>query len=128
MIRNALSAFLAAQSPQENAMSLYLAGGPTTHSDGSVTWNPPERYDGPFDGTERVILLPQSEIPEACRRLFEQAGLDIETTIKQKGCAVFRGKNGVIIAIDEPFMGITPDAVVRHERGHLNGWPHDHPD
>jgi hypothetical protein len=107
---------------------LVLTGGPTTHEDGSVTWNPPERYDRPFDGKETIRLLPQPEVVEACRELFEQAGLDIEVTLKQMGCAVYKGKNGTIIAIDKPFNGVTPEAVIRHERGHLNGWGADHED
>lgn len=129
MMRNALAAMLLAPNPgNPNAMQLYLAGGPTTHEDGSVTWNPPRRYDHAFDGVETILRLPQSEVMEACRRLFAEAGYDIPVKPTQKGCAVFKGKNGTIIVIDKPYRGSTPEDVIRHERGHLNGWPEDHPD
>ena len=128
MIRNALAGILAANSlgfiPAE---SVILASSPTTHADGSVTWNPPKRYDHAFDGKETIRRLPQAEVPEACRRLFRDAGLEISVGPKQKGCAVYQGKNGTIIVVDKPFGGATPDAIIRHERGHLNGWPADHP-
>lgn len=105
-----------------------LASSPTTHKDGSVTWNPPKRYDHPFDGKETIIRMPQPEVVKACRKLFADAGIDVEVTERQKGCAVFKGKRGTIIVIDRPYGGATPETVIRHERGHLNGWPADHPD
>lgn len=125
MIRKGLMGLLLSQGAPEQFV---LASSPTTHADGTVTWNPPERYDHAFDGKETILRLPQPEVVEACRKLFKDAGLDIEVTKTQKGCAVFKGKNGTIIVIDKPFMGVTPEAAIRHERGHLNGWPQDHPD
>lgn len=127
MIRNALAAIAAANS-LAGQPSVILASSPTTHADGSITWNPPKRYDHAFDGKETIRRLPQSEVPEACKKLFKDAGLDIEVGPNQKGCGVYRGKNGIIIVIDRPFMGAAPEAVIRHERGHLNGWPSDHRD
>jgi hypothetical protein len=106
--------------------SLLLVSGPTTHEDGSVTWNPPARYDHPFDGRETVYRLPQDQVPSACRELFKKAGLDIKVSENQKGCAAYKGKIGYIIVIDSPFQGVTPEDAIRHERGHLNGWPSDH--
>lgn len=108
--------------------SVGFASGPVTHEDGSVTWNPPKQYDHAFDGKETIRLLPQPEVVEACRRLFADAGFDIPVKPTQKGCAVFKGRNGIIIAIDKPYRGSTTEAVIRHERGHLNGWGEDHPD
>ena len=85
----------------------------------------PKRYDHAFDGKETIAAC-HNPVPEACKKLFKDAGLDIEVGPNQKGCGVYRGKNGIIIVIDRPFMGATPEAVIRHERGHLNGWPSDH--
>lgn len=101
---------------------------PTVHPDGSVTWNPPTKYDHPFEGDEVIRRLPQKEVVEECKKLFDDANLDIPVSPKQKGCAVYQGSDGTIIVIDKPFEGITPEAAIRHERGHLNGWPSDHPD
>lgn len=104
------------------------ASSPVAHEDGSVTWNPPKRFDHPFDGKAIIIRLPQPEVVNACRKIFDDADLEIEVTERQKGCAVFKGKTGTIIVIDQLYGGATPEAVIRHERGHLNGWPADHPD
>lgn len=122
MIRNALAGMLMAPA-SVNALQV---AGPTTHADGSVTWNPPARYDRPFSGFVDIRRMPQSQVMDACRKLFADAGLDIPVTPQQKGCAVYKGRNGVIIAIDGLYMGVSPEAVIRHERGHLNGWPADH--
>lgn len=108
--------------------NIVMISDPITHPGGSVTWTPPKRYDHPFDGVETIRRLPKSQVPGACARLFKEAGLDISVGPRQMGCAVYRGNKGTIIVIDKPVGGITPDAVIRHERGHLNGWPADHPD
>lgn len=130
MIRNAIASLLIAPSQPAHSeiAKLLLANSPTTHADGSVTWNPPKQYDKPFKGTETIHMLPQPEVVKACRKLFRDASLDVKVTKTQKGCAVFHGDNGTIVVIDKPFMGVTPEAAIRHERGHLNGWPLDHPD
>ena len=105
-----------------------MAGGPVMHSDGSVTWNPPAEFDHAFSGNETIYQLPQSQVPEACADLFEKAGLNIKVSADQKGCAAYKGTRGYIIVMDRAFGGVTPEAAIRHERGHLNGWPADHPD
>lgn len=131
MMRSAIASLFMAGNPTAAPApiaDLLLASGPATHADGSVTWNPPARYDRPFKGKETIYQLPQSEVAEACSKLFADAGLDIPVSPKQKGCAVYKGRNGIIIAIDKPFEGATPEAVIRHERGHLNGWDQDHSD
>jgi hypothetical protein len=131
MIRNQIASLLSAKPSGKKyaaLANLLLASSPTTHSDGSVTWDPPARYDKPFDGNETIKMLPQPEVVEACRKLFADAGLKIKVTPKQKGCAVYKGQDGTIIVIDKPFMGVTPEAAIKHERGHLNGWHQDHRD
>ena len=103
MIRNTIaSLFLAHGQPHPETMPLadiLLASSPVTQEDGSVIWNPPSRYDKPFKGTTTIHKLPQPEVVEACRKLFADAGLDIAVGPKQKGCAVYKGKTGTIIAI-----------------------------
>lgn len=131
MIRNTIASLFIAGSPVSGppAMAdLLLASDPTTHSDGSVTWHPPARYDHQFKGKTSIYTMPQKDVAEACRQLYEKAGLDIPVSPTQKGCAAYKGKHGIIISIDKPYRGSTPEAVIRHERGHLNGWGSDHPD
>lgn len=131
MMKSAIASLLIAHpqpSAEANIAKLLLASSPSTHQDGSVTWDPPKRYDHPFKGTETIHRLPQPDVVEACRKLFRDAGMDVKVTKNQKGCAVFKGSDGTIIVIDKPFMGVTPEAAIRHERGHLNGWHQSHPD
>jgi hypothetical protein len=91
-------------------------------------WNPPARYDHEFDGKTEVQLLHPFKVPAACRKMFKDGGHKLNVSRTQKGCAIRYGKVCKIIAIDRPYYGTTPAAVVRHERGHCNGWHSSHPD
>jgi hypothetical protein len=95
--------------------------------DAQATWDPPARYDKPFPGRTVVRQLPPRQVANACRELFGARGLDIAVGLAQRGCAVHLGDQCQIISIDRPAYGTTPEAVIRHERGHCNGWPADHP-
>ena len=89
---------------------------------GCVQWNPPEAYSGPYTGQLTVIRVPQPEVVALCSELIEGV------TSKQKGCAVWRGNSCLVVIIDKIFMGSRPVDVLRHEIGHCNGWPEDHPE
>jgi hypothetical protein len=89
-------------------------------------WNPPARYDHPFNGRTEVRYMAPRDVPAACRKMLK--GHNIAVTQQQRGCAIRYGKVCKIIAIDRPYYGTTPAAVVRHERGHCNGWHHSHPE
>jgi hypothetical protein len=91
-------------------------------------WNPPPQYDHEFPGKTEVTLLHPRDVPSACRKMFRDGGHKIAVTQQQRGCAIRYGKVCKIIAIDRPRYGTTPEAVIRHERGHCNGWHHSHPD
>lgn len=88
-------------------------------------WNPPHRYDFPYKGKLLELRLPRDQVLAACGQLFDQMKVDSEVT---RGCAV-RPVDGtcLIVMIDEPYKSTTPEAVRRHEIGHCNGWPGDHP-
>lgn len=90
-------------------------------------WNPPAEYDKPFGGTMYVYRHAPEHVPGECRKLFELAGLDIFVWPTQTGCAAFRGETCIVIIRDRTVQDITPEAILRHERGHCNGWPADHP-
>lgn len=89
---------------------------------GCSTWSPPEPYDGQYTGQLTVVRVPQAKVVEMCRELIEGV------TEKQKGCAVWRGNSCHVVIIDRIYRGSRPIDVLRHELGHCNGWPADHPE
>ncbi|MBB5663267.1 hypothetical protein GGE68_001443 [Rhizobium leguminosarum] len=90
-------------------------------------WNPPARFDHTYSGRLMLTQLPQSKMQKACQQLFAKYGLKDTTSFQQHGCAKAFPDRCIVITIDKTYMGATPDAVLRHELGHCNGWPGDHP-
>lgn len=97
-------------------------------------WIPPARYDHPYPGKIIVRMVHPRDVPAACRALFGSAGLEeLKRAVRpdQMGCAV-RWSNPMVckvVIIDRPSKtGRTPEELIRHEIGHCNGWPADHPD
>lgn len=85
-------------------------------------WNPPARFDHPYKGTLIIHRMPQSAVVEACANLM---GI---RSLQRHGCSAFPKNNRCEIwIVDKAYMGATPEAVLRHEIGHCNGWPSDHP-
>jgi hypothetical protein len=93
------------------------------------TWNPPARYDHQYQGNLTVQYLPQKQVVAACERLFIKYKVKAKASMTQRGCAATTAKGScTVIVIDKPYALATPKAVLRHERGHCNGWPSSHPD
>jgi hypothetical protein len=92
-------------------------------------WNPPARFDHDYSGELYVRRLPQPRVWEACRVLFSIYGLKSTAYPEQRGCSIITSTNScLVVTIDREFKKATPEAVLRHEIGHCNGWPADHPD
>lgn len=92
-------------------------------------WNPPARFDHAYAGDLTVLRLHQPEVVKACRALFARYKIDAAAYPNQHGCAAITSKAScLIITVDETFMGAAPESVIRHETGHCNGWPANHPD
>lgn len=103
------------------ALASYVQAGPN-----DPTWNPPARFDHPYHGKLTVYRLPQPEVARRCKMLGVPGAYS-----NQRGCSFYFGTPGTactIIVIKEPYQEQTPLAVIRHEIGHCNGWPADHPD
>lgn len=83
-------------------------------------WNPPPQYDKPFPGPTVVVTVPPAEVKRACRPLNAKWETD-----RARGCARVIDGTCHIVTIKFPFYGTTPEYVLRHERGHCNGWVHD---
>lgn len=90
-------------------------------------WNPPARYDHPYQGELTVLQLPQPVVRKTCQQLFSQFGYSDTTHKEQRGCAIPREGHCLIVTIDKTYKGTTPEAVKRHEAGHCNGWSASHP-
>lgn len=91
------------------------------------TWNPPARYDHPFTGKVVLRRYAQRYLKSACDDLFARHHIKVETTYGMRGCSAAKGNRCEILTVDRTFEGATPNAVLRHEMGHCNGWPADHP-
>ena len=86
----------------------------------AVTWNPPERFDYPYQGDMVVTSASVDNVTSICRMLV---GRDKNVYY---GCAVENNGICYVAMINENIDGITPSAVYRHEIGHCNGWPSTH--
>jgi len=92
------------------------------------TWKPPRRFDHAFAGKLTIKRLPQREVERACRALFVKHKIPVGSVTSWRGCSLPVSKRScTIIVVNKTFMRATPAAVIRHEVGHCNGWPANHP-
>ncbi|AWC25356.1 hypothetical protein CO731_04851 [Aminobacter sp. MSH1] len=107
------------------ALTLCLVATPVLAAREDPEWNPPARFDFPYPGKMIIRYLPQPKVVEECRRI-SKGSIDSLTT---RGCAKrLSPKVCVVVIVEETYKRATPSAVLRHERGHCNGWPGTHPD
>lgn len=83
---------------------------------------PPAHFERPAAGV-RITELPRSQVHKACKAYF---GWLAEGMGRIEGCA-----DPVARIIIMPVQGsVSPlkwGCIYRHELGHINGWPTDHP-
>lgn len=83
---------------------------------------PPVAYDYPFKGN-LITVKKQSkeEVNKLCNTPMAM-GLGCMKFVSPEHCVI-------VVVSDEiaEAAGYTPEVVVRHEVGHCNGWPKDHP-
>jgi hypothetical protein len=105
--------------------ALFLATGAVRAGDDQkfprVRILPPVEFDHPFEGDLKLIrYATEEEVIKACNR-------------KRIACAKPDGKSCTVIMLDDKalqawmWMYGNPDDLYRHEVGHCNGWPNDHP-
>src|SRR5262245_37432859 len=82
---------------------------------------PPAEYDHFYDGDLTIKIVPDLiSLRAAC-------GTDKETML---ACAMRNAKGCVIYMVEDRVMrerGWNTGLLLRHEIGHCNGWPGDHP-
>lgn len=94
---------------------------PVKKSMGAVL--PPPEYDKPYTGTLVIVEFDsQDKIRRACPNTkFPEYAL---------GCTIKYPDRCVVFIVNEEEMAktrFTTKVVLRHERGHCEGWPKDHP-
>ena len=106
-------------------IALLLAAIIAAGSPDRAEWNPPAKFDRPFNGQIMIKSVRPSLVAAHCNDLARRAGFTWKSSAKMRGCA-WRSAPRVceVITIDRPTYGTTPAAVLRHERGHCNGWSH----
>lgn len=111
------------------ALVALLISTPALAGKHDASWNPPARFDNAYTGKLTVHYLPQKQVVVACANLFAKYKVEAKTTFAQRGCAAITGKTScTVIVIEKIYALATPKAVLRHELGHCNGWPANHPD
>lgn len=92
-----------------------------------LIWNPPTRFDKPYEGVLIEHALPKGQVESYCQKLFSwSSGRKVARDNKLLGCAVNRPGFCVIVYIDKPHGFYMPEVIRRHEIGHCNGWSGDH--
>lgn len=87
-------------------------------------WNPPPEYDHPYEGELIVRYAPLDEVHEMCDAMLPA----MQHRNFTLGCARRSQDNTscLVVVLNKPIARITPEAVLRHEIGHCNGWGADH--
>ncbi|TIV83785.1 MAG: hypothetical protein E5V64_06365 [Mesorhizobium sp.] len=111
------------------ALCALLIAGPAFAGINDPTWNPPARFDHSYSGKLTLRRLPQKQVVTECAKLFARYKVEATASLKQRGCSAITSKTScTVITVDKPYALATPQAVLRHELGHCNGWPASHPD
>lgn len=93
-------------------------------------WNPPERFDHAYSGKLNLHRVPAADVTKTCKAMADFYGY--KSDMPDHGCSHLDWNKElgnfceVIIPIG-PVQRATPNAILRHEVGHCNGWPGDHP-
>jgi hypothetical protein len=75
---------------------------------------PPARFDYPYKGELIVRWVNDQRIREDC------------TDISEVACVTFHSPERCNVTFNVRYM-IDYDIIMRHEQGHCNGWPNNHP-
>ena len=91
---------------------------------------PPWQYDYPFTGELTVIYLPSIELVDRVCRMGSRGVKDVPLGYYTRACALLQN-NGLNCEIIMPHKRLYTEkawnSIMRHEIGHCNGWPGDHP-
>src|SRR5262249_33665765 len=84
---------------------------------------PPEEFDHPYKGKLTIMRLPLKDVRLRCANAITVMPGPVlacaRVSADGSDCTIFLPSDDVIRA-----SGKIPDEVLRHERGHCNGWTH----
>jgi hypothetical protein len=81
---------------------------------------PPAEFDMPYPGQTDLTIVDSSNVVNECSTDTFRAPFGTA------GCAwVESGTCHIVVALHSPRANVGD--LIRHERGHCNGWPADHP-
>lgn len=83
---------------------------------------PPERYDALARNVEVIELDSVRQVNKACRAMFGWMASGVRPV---EGCANVASRI-IILPSVEAIGQRKYDCILRHEMGHVNGWPADH--
>jgi hypothetical protein len=87
---------------------------------------PPVEYDKPFAGKlEEVVVKSREEMDASCKRIglsLPNVPLGCGRLLAADHCVIYLARDEVNRSV-----GLTTELVRRHEVGHCNGWPKEHP-
>jgi hypothetical protein len=101
-------------------------------------WRPPAEYDIPYTGILMIQRLPIEQVHKVCSPIQLACAMVVSTTPDPNGGPGrwqinLNGNRAaclIIMPSDEYIRQHTsqdPKEALRHETGHCNGWPADHP-
>src|SRR5262249_21326127 len=94
------------------------------HETGHWVWRnpPPPEFDKPYDGGVLAVhRAPLADIQKICGAISRGAHACNFTLGNRLGCLI-------LLPPDEEIdRRLDPNDIIRHELGHCNGWPPDHP-
>jgi hypothetical protein len=85
---------------------------------------PPAEYDHPYEGDLTIKIVATLE------ELYALCGLKEDITPNALACAFPSSNSCIFLLVSDEIMrkrGWTTGLLFRHEIGHCNGWPGDHP-
>lgn len=90
---------------------------------------PPPQYDHPFAGNLTVEVIDWRDVPARCGLRWVNACAMRYLSIGLNGHLDWNSCTIIYPRLNQ--YGINADdfvKLIRHETGHCNGWPNDHPD
>jgi hypothetical protein len=89
----------------------------------SKNFLPPPQFDRPYEGELKIVRGTQADLRAACPSSFKLGNHAIgcmQLHLQGMPCIIY-----ILNDIGLQAIGWDYDIVLRHERGHCNGWKHD---
>jgi hypothetical protein len=122
--------------PSSSSAKLYAAGALPLAMEPADLWAianlkftelPPAEFDHATKDAVEIIDMPtEKELREVCHLTEAYRGANVVGCAAPKGQLAF-DRCIIYLGPRPAWAGLTRNIVIRHETGHCNGWPGDHP-